>query len=208
MTRGWHAGSSIRTTDSRPAIRFQDRHHQRGACIARAVRREWLAASHQRCILQKPLPSVWSRCERCGCHLRKRRVSTILGWVARDWNERSAERLKKGVAFEPAGYGMFGDLARAARHDVLMALAAALRVVSRAEAVRIRLYFLEDESVVIEGTQRHDRVLIDLLEPAAPVRGNVGEVMAATKTAAMRDAGKELGRISWCLLVDNGCFGL
>jgi hypothetical protein len=52
---------------------------------------------------------------------------------------------------------MFGNLARAARHDGLMALAAALRVVSWSEAVRICLHFLEDESVVIEGTQRHDR---------------------------------------------------
>ena len=59
---------------------------------------------------------------------------------------------------------MFGDLARAAGHDVLMALAATLRVVSWPEAVRICLYFLEDESVVIEGTQRPDCILIDLLE--------------------------------------------
>ncbi len=59
---------------------------------------------------------------------------------------------------------MLGDLARAAGHDVLMALAATLRVVSWPEAVRIRLHFLEDESVVIEGTQRLDCILIDLLE--------------------------------------------
>jgi hypothetical protein len=42
---------------------------------------------------------------------------------------------------------MFGDLARAARHDVLMALAAALRVVSWAEAVRI----WEDFMVLARG---------------------------------------------------------
>ena len=71
---------------------------------------------------------------------------------------------------------MFGDLARAARHDVL-ALAAVLRVVSWAEAVRLCLYFLEDESVVIEGTQRHDRVLIDLLERSTLFVETVGEVV-------------------------------
>jgi hypothetical protein len=71
---------------------------------------------------------------------------------------------------------MFGDLARAARHDVL-ALAAVLRVVSWAEAVRICLHFLEDKSVVIEGTQRHDRVLIDLLERWTLLVEAVGEVV-------------------------------
>ena len=45
---------------------------------------------------------------------------------------------------------VLGDLAGAAGHDVLMALAAGLRVVGRAEAVRDRLGFLEDEAVVVE----------------------------------------------------------
>ncbi len=49
-------------------------------------------------------------------------------------------------------------------HDVLVAFAAGLRVVGRAQSVGDRFHFLEDEAVVVEGPERHDRLVGDRLE--------------------------------------------
>ena len=82
-------------------------------------------------------------------------------------HERTAERLEELVAHEPAR-AVLGDLAGAAGHDVLMTLAATLRVIDRAQSVRDYFDFLEDEAVIVERAQRHDIVLVDRLERAGP----------------------------------------
>src|SRR4051812_178166 len=56
---------------------------------------------------------------------------------------------------------MLRHLARATRHDVLMALAAGLRVVGRPESIPDALHLFEDELVVVERTQRDDRVFVE-----------------------------------------------
>ena len=54
----------------------------------------------------------------------------------------------------------FSDLAGAASDDVLMALAAALRVVGRAKTVSRGFDLFEDETVVVERAQSDDVVFI------------------------------------------------
>ena len=53
---------------------------------------------------------------------------------------------------------VLGDLARAARDDILMTLATALRVVDRSESIGHRLDCLEHETVIVERAQRDDRL--------------------------------------------------
>ena len=81
-------------------------------------------------------------------------------------HERPAERLEELVAHEPTR-AVLGDLAGTAGRDVLMTLAATLRVVDRAQSVGDDFDLLEDEAVVVERTQRHDIVLVDRLERRA-----------------------------------------
>ena len=78
-------------------------------------------------------------------------------------DERSAQR-REELAVVGTASAMFGDLARAARDDVLMAFAAALGVVSGPQAVGGRFDFLEDEPIVVERSQRDDRVLVQGVE--------------------------------------------
>jgi hypothetical protein len=59
---------------------------------------------------------------------------------------------------------VLGDLAGAARDDVLVTFAAGLRVVGRPEPSAIVLDLLEHEAVVVERTQRDDRVLVERVE--------------------------------------------
>ena len=70
-------------------------------------------------------------------------------------HERSTGRLEERTVLHSAR-SMLGNLARAARNDVLMALAATLRVVDRPQAVFDVLDLFEEEAVVVERPQRHD----------------------------------------------------
>ena len=78
-------------------------------------------------------------------------------------DQRATHRLHELQQLQAPG-AVLGHLARAAGHDVLVTLAARLGVERRAQSVSDRLDFLEDETIVIEGTQRHDRVFIDRVE--------------------------------------------
>src|SRR4029077_16520194 len=161
------------TTYSRPALRFQDRHSQRGALYRGGLP---VANGQQRRIGDAFDKAI---AERIGRDAEGRNVIfesdafDDIGMRSSRLDERSAQRLETLIALVVAG-PMFGDLARAAGHDVLMALAATLRVVSWPEAVRIRLHFLGDESVVMEGTPRLDCILIDLLERRTLLVESVG----------------------------------
>ena len=64
-------------------------------------------------------------------------------------NQRSAERFEELIAIERAG-AVFGNLAGAARDDVLVALATTLRVVRGSEPIARRFDFFEDEAVIVE----------------------------------------------------------
>ena len=91
---------------------------------------------------------------------------------------------------------MLGHLAGAAGDDVLMALAARLGVVGRAEAVGDGLDLFEDEPVVVERPQRHDVVLVErverlgpagsmpLVRPSNPVGASVTMALALSAPAA------------------------
>ena len=81
-------------------------------------------------------------------------------------HERTAKRLEELVAHEPTR-AVLRNLAGTARRDVLMTLAATLRVIDGAQSVRDYFDFLEDEAVIVERTQRHDIVLVDRLERRA-----------------------------------------
>ena len=103
-------------------------------------------------------------------------------------DQRAAERLEEHLAVHAPG-AVLRDLARAAGHDVLVAFAAALRVVGRAEPVRDQLDFLEDEAVVVERAPRHDRVFIEGFVGRPLRRESVGPVVEAGQR--LGDAGKK-----------------
>ena len=94
-------------------------------------------------------------------------------------NERATKGLRKGVTDQSRPVQVLGNLAGASGHHVLMALAAALRVVGWPKTVRVALHLLEDEPVVVEGSERHDRVLVDLLERWTLLVEAVGLVVEA-----------------------------
>jgi hypothetical protein len=73
-------------------------------------------------------------------------------------HERAAEGFEELVTIKTPRT-VLGDLARAARDDVLVAFAAALGVVDRADAVIDRLDLFENEAVVVERAQRDDGIL-------------------------------------------------
>ena len=75
-------------------------------------------------------------------------------------NQRAAERLEEFAVLHVSG-SVLGDLAGAAGDDVLMALAAALGVVDRPQAILDRFEFLEDESIVVERAERDDAFFVD-----------------------------------------------
>ena len=76
-------------------------------------------------------------------------------------DQRPAERLEE-LAFEQSSGAMFRDLAGAAGDDVLVAFAAALGVVGRAEAIGDGLDFFENEPIVVERAERDDVVFVDV----------------------------------------------
>ena len=96
-------------------------------------------------------------------------------------DQRAAEGLEEHVAVQPPG-AVLRDLARASGHDVLVALAAGLRVVGRAEAVVDAFDLLEDEAVVVEGAQGDDVVLLEGLEVGPLLEVAVGEVVEARRS--------------------------
>ena len=81
-------------------------------------------------------------------------------------HQRPAQRLEE-LAVEHVAGAVLGHLAGAAGDDVLVALAAGLGVVGRAQAVGDGLGLLEDEAVVVERAQRHDVVLVQRVERLA-----------------------------------------
>ncbi|MGH8239276.1 MAG: hypothetical protein ACREXP_19965, partial [Steroidobacteraceae bacterium] len=92
-------------------------------------------------------------------------------------DQRAAERFEEAAGrIHPSG-AMFGNLAGAAGHDVLMTLGAALRVVRRAEAIRDHFDFFEDEAVVVEGPQWLNVVLIERIEVRSLPTEAVGAVV-------------------------------
>ncbi len=176
------------TADSRPPLRFQDRHHQRGA-----LHLGWLSVPYGQ---QRRIGDAFNKAIAKRIRGDAEGTDVIfesdafddIGMGGSRLDERSAERLNKAASVEVAG-PMFGDLARTAGYDVLVAFAATLRVVSWAKTVRIRLDFLKDESIVIKGTQRHDRVLIDLLERWTLLVEAVGEVVETSRCFGNFEAG-------------------
>ena len=59
---------------------------------------------------------------------------------------------------------MFRDLARAASHHILVALATTLRVVSRSKSVRDLFDLFEDEPIVVKRPQRHNVIFGDAIK--------------------------------------------
>ncbi len=108
-------------------------------------------------------------------------------------HERSAQRLEEHVAVEMAR-AMLGYLARPARGHVLVTLPAALRVVDGSQSVRVFLHLLEDEAVVVEGPQRHDRVFLQRIERRPLWQKTVGETVEACRGLAEPSHG-EAGRL-------------
>jgi hypothetical protein len=91
---------------------------------------------------------------------------------------------------------VFGTLARAAGHHVLVALAAALGVVRGSESVLQALDLLEDEAVVVERRERVHVLLVDRLEGRPLLQESIGQVVEAR-----RRLGGGLARIRaalWC----------
>ena len=108
----------------------------------------------------KPSPSVLGETERTD-DVVSGTVRSAAWWPR--VNQRSALRVEE----LPAGQvprPLYRHLAGAAGDDVLVTLATALGVVGRPKSVRIFLDLLEDESVVVERTQRHDVVFVQLVE--------------------------------------------
>ena len=93
-------------------------------------------------------------------------------------DERTTQRLRKGVTDEPPG-AVLSHLAGSSGDYVLVALAAALGIIGWPKPVGVCFHFLEDEPVVVEGTERYDRVLIDLLERWTLLVEAVGLVVEA-----------------------------
>ncbi len=127
--------------------------------------------------------------------------STIRGSVAREWINEPPSDSKNTSALQPPG-AVLGDLARAAGRDVLVALAARLRVVDGSETVRAPLDLLEDESIVVERSQRHDRVLFERVEIRPLVEIAVREAVEARRrfgeTPRRRRQGVAGGRVFGC----------
>src|SRR4029079_16547016 len=95
-------------------------------------------------------------------------------------DQRAAERLEEHAALEPPD-AVLGDLARAAGRDVLVALATRLRVVDGSETVRASLDLLEDEAIIVERSERHDRVLFERVEVRPLVEIAVREAVEARR---------------------------
>ena len=110
--------------------------------------------------------------------------SKMSGWVDRDWISEPPTDSTNCSSLQAPG-AVLGDLAGAARDDVLVTFAAGLRVVRRPEAVGDRLDFLEDEAVVVERTQRHHRVLVDGVE---------GRTLRVEAVGAIVEGGRRFGR--------------
>ena len=107
-----------------------------------------------------PSPSVFVEMRKVPTLSSKATRSTMIGMRRATLDQRSARAIRRRPRLEPAG-SVLGDLARAAGHDILVAFAAALRVVGRSESVGDRFDLFEDEAVVVERPQRDDVVLID-----------------------------------------------
>jgi len=76
---------------------------------------------------------------------------------------------------------MLGNLARAARSDVLMAFAATLCVVDRPQAVLDVLDLLEQKTVVVERAQRHDVRGVQSVEGRPLAQEAVGLIVEACR---------------------------
>ena len=85
---------------------------------------------------------------------------------------------------------VFGHLAGAAGDDVLVAFAAGLAVVGRAETVADGLGFFEDEAVVVERSQGHDGVFVDGGERRALRVHAVGLVVETRRRFGRRPDGR------------------
>src|SRR4051794_27372365 len=90
---------------------------------------------------------------------------------------------------------MFRDLARASRHNVLVACVAALRVVSRTEPIRCRFDLLIEEAVVVEGSAGNDIVFVEAVERWTLREESVGYIVEAS--------GRLSGRARWTLRVNR-----
>jgi hypothetical protein len=67
----------------------------------------------------------------------------------------ATQRIKK-LVLESMSASLFDNLARSARDNVLVTFTTALRVVGGPETIGNSLDFLEEKSVVIEGTSGDD----------------------------------------------------
>src|SRR4029450_11902654 len=92
---------------------------------------------------------------------------------------------------------MFRNLACAAGDHVLVALAAALRVVRGPETVGDLLHFLEDEPIVVERTKRYDVVFVQLFEVGTLRIESVREVVEAD--CRFRSLGRRRRRVVFIL---------
>jgi hypothetical protein len=90
----------------------------------------------------------------------------------------TALRFEERAVLQTTG-AVLRNLAGAAGHHILAALAASLRVVGRPEPVGNGFGLLEDEAVVVEGPQWNDGVLVDLVERRALDVEAVGPVVEA-----------------------------
>ena len=146
---------------------LEHRHDHRGA--ADLVRLP-IAGSPAACCWRPPRRSrcraCWSRSGRCGRRPRTTTTSTMFGMRGPRMHQRPAQRLEELAVQHVAG-AVLGHLAGAAGDDVLVALAARLGVVGRAQPVDDGLDLFEDEPVVVERAQRPDVVLVQRVERTA-----------------------------------------
>ncbi|MBA2434944.1 MAG: hypothetical protein H0V54_07670 [Chthoniobacterales bacterium] len=103
-----------------------------------------------------------------------------LGSCGTRLNERAAKRFEKGVIFGVAST-LFGDLACAPGHNVLVALPTALSVIDRTKTLIDAFHFFKNESGIVERGQRIDVVLIDFFKVRSLSSETVGSVV---KTSA------------------------
>ena len=177
--------------------RLQHRHDDRGA--AHALPAATLADRQQRAVRDRLDEAVAQRvgrdAERADVVLDGDELHDV-GMGGARLDQRPAQRLEE-LAVEHVPGAVLGDLARAAGHDVLVALAAALGVVGRAQAVVDGLDLLEDEPVVVERAQR-DHIVLVSVSNGGPCDEAVGLVVEPGRRLAavapvLRQGGDVLG---------------
>ena len=181
--RGTLLASSTATSSAVPRIAA-------GCAVANAEQRVELA-----------MASMKPRAKRVGGNAE--RADAVFEWHALEdvrigrsrLDQRATHRFHELQQLEAPG-AMLGHLARATGHDVLVTFAAGLGVERGPQPVSDRLDFLEDEPVVVEGTQRHHGVFVDGVE-CRPLRVEpVGAIVERRGRLAERSARAILRRAS------------